>query len=92
VLKTVSILDKVAQLLACDHTREMIKEYRANFKHDGKYRDVFSGEIYDQLKEQFLGDHDVVIGLCVDGFTSKNSKQSLVMIHVIIFSFDPSER
>jgi hypothetical protein len=92
VLKTVSILDKIAQLLACDHTREMIKDYRSNFKHDGKYRDVFSGEIYNQLKGQFLGDHDVVIGLCVDGFTSKNSKESLVMIHAIIFSFDPSER
>jgi predicted amidophosphoribosyltransferase len=38
VLKTVSILDKIAQLLACDHTREMIKEYRSNFKHDGKYQ------------------------------------------------------
>jgi hypothetical protein len=92
ILKTVSILDKVAQLLAIDSTREMIREYRANFKNDHVYRDVFSGEMYAQLKEEFLGEHDVLIGLCVDGFSSKNSRESLTMIHAIVFSIDPSYR
>lgn len=94
-LNTVSIPDKVAQLLAIDETRDMIKNYRANFEHDGNYKDVFSGGIYKEMKEKlgmFKNDHDVLIGLGVDAFSSKSGRQSLVMISTIVFSIDPLER
>jgi hypothetical protein len=90
----VSIQDKIAQLLAIDKIRQMIETYRMSYEHEGVYKDIYSGQIYQKLKEKgfFKSKHDVAIGLCVDGFSSKSGNQSLVMISVIIFSIDPSDR
>jgi hypothetical protein len=94
-LKMVSIEAKVAQMLSIPEIREDIASYRSNFNYDGVYRDVFSGRLYNDLKnkkDMFKNKHDVIIGLCVDGFSSKSGNQSLVMISVIVFSINPSQR
>ena len=94
----ISIQDKIAQMLACDSTRGELETYRSEFdqehENDTGYYDVFSGSIYKDLKEKglFTNSHDIFIGLCIDGFSTKQGNQSLVMIYVIIFSLDPSIR
>lgn len=61
---------------------------------DDPYTDFFSGAVYKEIKSKvlFTGQHDLAIVLCVDGFTSKLSKKSMVMVHIIIASIDPSIR
>jgi hypothetical protein len=93
-LSMVSIQDKVAQMLAIPEIREDIETYRNSYEHNGVYRDVFSGKLYSDLKKKnmFKNKHDVAIGLCVDAFSSKSGRQSLVLISVIVFSINPSQR
>jgi hypothetical protein len=93
-LKMISVQDKMAQLLACDETRALIEEYKTEFKADGVYRDVFSGEIFSHVKvtDRYNNKHDILLGLCVDAFSSKAGRQSMVMVYAINFSLDPSIR
>jgi hypothetical protein len=93
-LKMISIQDKMAQILACDETRDLIEEYKTEFKADGVYRDVFSGEIFSHVKAtgRYNNKHDILLALCVDGFSSKAGRQSMVLVHGINLSLDPSIR
>lgn len=97
VVKMVDIGDHLSKMLACDEFRGEVEQYRDvidAMPEGGPYTDFFSGSAYKELLEKglFTGRHDLAIVLCVDGFTSKVSRQSMVMIHVIIPSIDPSIR
>ncbi|KAG2201864.1 hypothetical protein INT47_004421, partial [Mucor saturninus] len=95
VVKMVDIGDHVSSMLACDEFRGEVEQYRevidARTDQD-PYTDFFSGSTYQELRSRglFSGRHDIAIVLCVDGFTSHVSNESMVMIHVIIPSIDPS--
>jgi hypothetical protein len=94
-IKMVSLKDKAINLLVCDETREMIESYQSSFQNDGSYKDIFSGEIFKHLdveKNLFKKKHDIILGLCIDAFTSKTSSQSMVLVTAINFSLPPSVR
>jgi hypothetical protein len=93
-LKMVSIQDKMAKLLACDETRELVELYKTDFVDDGSYKDVFSGDIFKHIKStgRYDNKHDLLLGLCVDAFSSKAGRQSMVLVYVVNFSLDPSIR
>jgi hypothetical protein len=94
-IKMVSLEDKAVNLLVCDETREMIESYRSSLHNDGTYKDIFSGEIFEHLdveKNLFQRKHDIILGLCIDAFTSKTSSQSMVLVTAINFSLPPSVR
>lgn len=97
VVKMVDIGDHVSSMLACDEFRGEVEQYRkvidARTDQD-PFTDFFSGSAYQELRSRglFSGKHDIAIVLCVDGFTSRVSNESMVMIHVIIPSIDPSIR
>lgn len=97
VVKMVDIADHMSHMLACDDFRAEVEKYREVIDartDDDPYTDFFSGSAYQELlaKGLFAGKHDIGIVLCVDGFTSRVSNQSMVMIHVVIPSIDPSIR
>jgi hypothetical protein len=93
-LKMLSIQDKMAKLLACDETRELVEQYKIDFDQDGTFKDVFSGEIFQHVKStgRYDNKHDLLLGLCVDAFSSKAGRQSMVMVYAVNFSLDPSIR
>lgn len=97
VVKMVDIGDHISHMLTCDDFRKEVEQYREviDARTEGDpYTDFFSGSAYQELRAKglFAGKHDIGIVLCVDGFTSRVSNQSMVMIHVIIPSLDPSIR
>lgn len=97
VAKMVDIGDHLARMLTCNGFRKEVEQYREvidAIEEDDPYTDFFSGLAFKELKAKglFSGKHDLAIVLCVDGFTSKVSRQSMVMVHVIIPSIDPSIR
>ena len=97
VVKMVDIGDHLSKMLACDGFRSEVEQYRDvidAMTEDDPYTDFFSGAAYKELREKglFENKQDLAIVLCVDGFTSKVSRQSMVMVHVIIPSIDPSIR
>ncbi|KAG2200633.1 hypothetical protein INT47_007377 [Mucor saturninus] len=97
VVKMVDIGDHLARLLARKDFRKEVEQYREvidAIEEGDPYTDFFSGLEFKELKEKdlFSGKHDLAIVLCVDGFTSKVSQKSMVMVHVIIPSIDPSIR
>lgn len=97
VVKMVDIGDHLARMLTCDDFRKEVEQYREvidAIEEGDPYTDFFSGLAFKELQAKglFAGKHDLAIVLCIDGFTSKVSRQSMVMVHVIIPSIDPSIR
>lgn len=102
-VRVISVADKIAELLICDEFRDGMQEYASTVKnfsaqqaHGRKtYRDVFDGEIYQNLiKSGTIDDtnFNIILKLDVDGFTCSSSKDSMVMVNAVILSLDPSER
>lgn len=101
VVKIMSIADKIAELLASEEFREGVQAYadfRTANQQDSQqpkvFRDVFDGEIYENLTENGVIDSNpsIIIKLDVDGFTCSSSRSSMTMVNAVILSLDPSER
>ena len=101
-VRIINIADKVAELLVCDEFREGMQNYAAIVKNQQQstqdekvYKDVFDGQIYQQLLKENTIDSDrfnIMLKLDIDGFTCSSSKTSMVMVNAVILSIDPSER
>ncbi|KAG2211226.1 hypothetical protein INT47_006346 [Mucor saturninus] len=97
VVKMVDIGDHLARMRTCNAFRKEVEQYREvidAIEEGDPYTDFFSGLAFKELKAKglFSGKHNLAIVLCVDGFTSKVFRQSIVMVQVIIPSIDPSIR
>ncbi|KAI8966976.1 hypothetical protein BDF20DRAFT_903515 [Mycotypha africana] len=100
-VKIVSLKDKIAQLLCSDDFRSEIEYRDDNFgdvmddDDDNKvYTDIFSGEVYKNLQQQglFQNVHDIALALSIDGFSSRSSRTSMVIVDAVILNLPPSIR
>ena len=90
-----SIAKKIAQLLAVHDKRQEL-EYRSeafgqNADHQGEYFNIFCGEFYQDMKQdqKFTLPLDQDVLLAIDGFTSRKSSKSMMIIHVILLNYTP---
>lgn len=94
-VKYVSIAKKIAQLLAVQGKRSELMYRHETFNQQeqdrGEYFDIFSGQFYqDMQKDQaFTFPLDQGVLLAVDGFTSRKSSKSMMIIHVILLNYTP---
>lgn len=96
--KYVSIARKIAQLLAVDSKQDELtyrhREFENGMHDEGEYFDIFCGEMYKKMKQQeaFRLPLDQGVLLAVDGFTSRKSTKSMMIIHVILLNYEPTIR
>jgi hypothetical protein len=89
-----SISDIIATKLKHRLTREQFR-YRVNRTPTDKTTDIFDGSAYKALVEDgfFENEHDVAIGLSMDGFVPfNNSPFKANMVQMVIYNIDPKER
>lgn len=102
-LTTVKIAEKIAELIACDSTRERLA-YRSNKYPNNKilqqntlqrkvYTDAFDGELFTDFVKRgyFDNQFDIALKIDIDGFQSKFSNTKMTMIHCVILNYDISE-
>ncbi|CAO3669755.1 unnamed protein product [Rhizopus stolonifer] len=102
--KMVSIAEKIAQLLSCRETRDLLKyRHEQDIERERRekgpatekvYRDVFDGETYQELCQEgmFKNENGVAICINIDGFIGKYTNESMSIIHCIIMNYDPELR
>jgi hypothetical protein len=96
-MKMLSVGEQVAQMIATDKTRDLMK-YRHNYRSiEGEFKDYFDGAAYKYFKEEtslFSGEYDVAMVLFVDGFcASKNNKgDKLTIVHLLNMNIPPEYR
>ncbi|KAI8330679.1 hypothetical protein EDC96DRAFT_584928 [Choanephora cucurbitarum] len=94
-VKYVSIAKKIAQLLAVHDKRQELEYRNETFgqeaDHQGEYFDIFCGEFYQDMKQdhKFTLPLDQGVLLAIDGFTSRKSSKSMMIIHVILLNYTP---
>ncbi|OBZ66977.1 hypothetical protein A0J61_11913, partial [Choanephora cucurbitarum] len=63
--------------------------------HDeGEYFDIFCGQVYKDMKQQEAFRLPLYQGvlLAIDGFTSRKSTKSMMIIHVVLLNYEPTIR
>ena len=98
-IKYVSVAKKIAQLLSVDQKREeLMYRHRAfeeeRLQDNSDLFDIYCGGVYEQMKQErmFTLPLDQGVLLAVDGFTSKKSSKSMMIIHVILLNYEPTIR
>jgi hypothetical protein len=89
-----SISDIIATKLKHNLTRNQLG-YRFNRTPTDEATDIFDGNAYNALLNDgyFDDEHDVAIGLCMDGFVPFNhSPFKANMVQMVIYNIDPKER
>ncbi len=96
-MKMMSVGDRMANVLANDRFR-MLMKYRHNYQYeDSVYKDYFDGEEYKSLKANtdfFSSEDDVAIALFFDGFQpgKATTGDKLSIIHLVNLNFPPELR
>ena len=96
--KYVSIPRKIAQLLAVNSKQDELmyrhRKFESDMHDEGECFDIFCGDIYQNMKQQeaFRLPLDEGVLLAVDGFTSRKSTKSMMIIHVILLNYEPTIR
>ncbi|KAI8323632.1 hypothetical protein EDC96DRAFT_595496 [Choanephora cucurbitarum] len=98
-VKICSLARKIAYLLCSEDKRVALRYRHDNYGKpksgdNTSYDDIFDADVYQECLKRGLFNlpDSVAIALNVDGFSSKFSNKSFVIVHAVLLNYSPVER